>query len=85
MDIISNNPRSAFYGVERKPDPSIYSIAASAPKSTDFDIEDYIVWPDDDYCLACELSGYSHKSDDYIRVSYSTTEWARIHSILEYY
>ena len=30
--------------------------------------DDLVIWPDDDFCNAEDLSGMSHKSDDYIRV-----------------
>lgn len=68
----------------RDEQPTLYDIAISAPKSSETDIEDYIVWPDDDYCLACELRDYSHKSDDYARVPYMSITWSQLHHIIEY-
>lgn len=35
--------------------------------------EDLIIWPDGIYCDASELSEYSYKSDDYLRIPYSYT------------
>ena len=57
-----------------KPASNLYDTAARAmfdheetrqhPQSGD----DLIVWPNGDSCNAEDLSGMSHKSDDYLRV-----------------
>ena len=67
-----------------KPASSIYEEAAKAmflfeevrqyPPSGD----DLIIWPDGDSCNAEDLSGMSHKSDDYIRLSIDSDAYDEI-------
>ena len=42
------------------------------------DHEDLIIWPDDTQCFAYELHEYTHKSDDYERVSVDDPRYAEL-------
>lgn len=38
--------------------------------------EDICLWPDGVWCYLYELADYTHKSDDYRVIPFSSKEWA---------